>query len=467
MWTFAAADERLQRWRALPAAHQPDWPDRSELRRTVEELSTLPPLVFPGECEALRRQLASAAAGQAFVLHGGDCAETFASLSVEGVRDRVKTLLQMALVLTYAARVSVVKIGRMAGQYAKPRSSPVEVRDGVMLPACRGDAVNGFAFTPADRTPQPRRLVQAYHHSSVTLNLIRACAREGYADLRQLHAWNADFVAASPAGQRYEKLADQIDRALVFVTACGADPPEFHATDVYSSHEALLLDYECALVRADPPTGQLFGGSGHLLWIGERTRELGGAHADLLRHLSNPLAVKLGPTATPDDVIALARVLNPDRVPGRLTFISRMGAAQVRQALPPIVRAITAAGEPVVWVCDPMHGNTFLTRAGRKTRRFADILDEITGFFEVHRSLGTHPGGIHIEFTADEVTECLGGDRDLTEADLDQRYETTCDPRLNRSQSLELAFRVAELYQARPSEAGNTVDQTYTDSVIR
>lgn len=470
MWRFPAADERLDHWRALPAQQQPDWPDKAALLRAVQELSALPPLVFPGECDALRRQLAAAAAGEAFVLQGGDCAETFAGLSLAAVRDRIKTLLQMALVLTYAGRVPVVKIGRMAGQYAKPRSSPVEVRDGVCLPACRGDAVNGFAFTAADRTPQPRRLVQAYHHAAVTLNLARACTGRGYADLRQLHAWNADFVAGSPAGQRYERLADEIDRALAFVAACGADPPEFRSTDFYVSHEALLLDYERALVRVDPDTGQPFGGSGHLLWIGERTRSLDGAHVDLLRHLANPLAVKLGPGAAPGEAVALARLLNPGRIPGRLTFVTRMGSARVRGALPPVIRAVTAAGEPVVWMCDPMHGNTFRTARGQKTRRFADIMDEITGFFEVHRELGSYPGGIHIEFTADEVTECLGGDQDLTEADLGERYETTCDPRLNRSQSLELAFRVAELYanpkQSAPSGA-KTTHRTLGTAMVR
>jgi 3-deoxy-7-phosphoheptulonate synthase len=357
----------------------------------------------------------------------------------------------MAVVLTYAASVPVVKVGRMAGQFAKPRSAGTESRDGVRLPSYRGDAVNGLDFTAEARTPDPGRLLDAYYCSSVTLNLCRAFASGGYADLRQVHAWNQDFVAQSPAGQRYERLAGEIDRAIAFMHACGTDPEEFRAVELYSSHEALLLDYEQAMTRIDSRTGQSYDLSGHLLWIGERTRALGGAHVEFARRIANPLAVKVGPGADAQEVLALAGALNPDREPGRLTLITRMGAGRIRQMLPPLVQAVAASGAPVVWVCDPMHGNTVEAADGRKTRYFDDVLDEVAGFFEVHRALGTHPGGIHIEFTGDDVTECIGGGHHIAEADLAHRYETACDPRLNRSQSLDLAFRVAGLYRQRPA----------------
>ena len=438
----------MDAWRDRPALHQPDWPDQAALTSATRELSTLPPLVFPGECDALRGSLATAARGAAFVLQGGDCAETFAGLTPTAVQDGVNTLLQMAVVLSYAGEVPVVKIGRMAGQYAKPRSSATEVRDGVELPVYRGDAVNDFAFTAAARAPEARRLVRAYHHAALTLNLARNYVRRGFADLRMLHTWNAAFVADSPVGRRYERLADEIDRALTFVAACGADPPEFRTADLYTSHEALLLPYERALTRVDSRTGRPYGSSAHMLWIGERTRSPDGAHVALLSQLANPVAVKLGPTATPDDVAALIRMLDPDREPGRLTFIARMGADRVRTALPPLISAAVVAGSPALWLCDPMHGNTFQTADGLKTRRFDDVLAETEGFFAVHRSLGTHAGGVHVEFTGADVTECVGGGDDLREADLCQRYESTCDPRLNRSQSLDFAFRVAEMYRA-------------------
>ncbi len=439
-------DTGLDAWRDRPAQQQPDWPDPAALRAVVEELHTLPPLVFPGECDRLRGQLAAAARGEAFVLQGGDCAETFAEHSADGVRNRVKTLLQMAAVLAYAAGVPVVKIGRMAGQYGKPRSSPIEVHDGVSLPAYRGDAVNDFAFTPAARTPEPRRLIRAYHHSAATVHLCHEYTRRGFADLRQVHTWNADFVADSPAGKRYERLASDIDRALAFVAACGAQPPEFRIADIYTSHEALILEYERALTRVDTRTGEPYGTSGHLLWIGERTRDLDGAHVALLSQVRNPVAVKLGPSATAAQVVALVGRLNPEHDPGRLTLITRMGAGQVRQVLPALVTAVATTGTPVVWMCDPMHGNTVHSADGRhKTRRFDEILAEVVGFFEVHRELGSHPGGIHIEFTAADVTECVGGGEAIRESDLGQRYETTCDPRLNRSQSVDLAFLLAEL----------------------
>jgi 3-deoxy-7-phosphoheptulonate synthase len=428
-----------------PALQQPQWPDRDGLDTVVRRLEGLPPLVLAAECDQLKERLASVARGEAFLLQGGDCAETFAGTTAETIRGKFRTLLQMAVVLTYAASVPVVKVGRMAGQFGKPRSAATEVRDGVELPVYRGDAVNGIEFTAAARTPDPGRLLDAYHCSSATLNLCRSLASGGYADLRQVHAWNQDFVAGSPAGQRYEQLADEIDRAIAFMHACGADPEEFRAVEFYSSHEALLLDYERPLTRTDVRTGQAYDLSAHLLWIGERTRDPGGAHIEFARDIRNPVAVKVGPSASAPDVLALIKALDPDREPGRLTLITRMGP-RVRQALPPLVEAVAASGAAVVWVCDPMHGNT-VEVAGRKTRYFDDVLDEVAGFFEVHRALGTHPGGIHIEFTGDDVTECIGGGQHVAESDLRQRYETTCDPRLNRSQSLDLAFRVAGLYR--------------------
>ena len=432
--------------RTAVALQQPDWPDRDRLKQVVSRLEALPPLVFAGECDQLKQRLAAVARGQAFLLQGGDCAETFAGTTADSIRGKLRTLLQMAVVLTYAASVPVVKVGRMAGQFAKPRSAPTEFRDGVELPVYRGDAVNGLEFTAAARIPDPGRLLDAYNCSSVTLNLCRAFASGGYADLRQVHAWNQDFVASSPAGQRYERLAGEIDRAIAFMHACGADPEEFRAVEFYSSHEALLLDYEQALTRIDSRSGRAYDLSAHLLWIGERTRAPG-AHVEFARQISNPLAVKIGPSVSAPDVLALIAALDPDREPGRLTLITRMGARRVRQALPPLVEAVTRGGAEVVWVCDPMHGNTVEAASGRKTRYFDDVLDEVAGFFEVHRALGTHPGGIHIEFTGDDVTECIGGGQHIAESDLPYRYETACDPRLNRSQSLDLAFRVADMYR--------------------
>jgi len=437
----------LDAWRALPVAQQPDWPDPAAVAAVTREIARIPPLVFAGECDSLKDRLAAVARGEAFVLQGGDCAETFAGSTADAIRGKLRTLLQMAVVLTYAASVPVVKIGRLAGQFAKPRSSGTETRDGTALPAYRGDAVNGLEFTAAARTPDPQRMLRACHYSAATLNLCRAFTQGGYADLRQVHTWNTDFVAASPAGQRYEALASEIDRALTFMHASGTNPAEFRTVEFYSSHEALLLEYERAMTRIDSRTGLPYDTSAHFPWIGERTRALDGAHVEFFRHVRNPVGVKLGPATTPQEALALAGRLNPDNEPGRLTFITRMGAPAVRSALPPVVEKVTASGAQVAWVCDPMHGNTVETPGGRKTRHVEDILAEVTGFFEVHHALGTHPGGIHIEFTGDDVTECLGGSHGLTEGDLTDRYETACDPRLNRSQSLDLAFRVAELYR--------------------
>ncbi|HEX4398716.1 MAG TPA: 3-deoxy-7-phosphoheptulonate synthase class II [Trebonia sp.] len=430
-----------------PALQQPQWPDRDRLEAVVRGLESLPPLVLAAECDQLKERLAAVARGEAFLLQGGDCAETFAGTSADSIGGKFRTLLQMAVVLTYAGSVPVVKVGRMAGQFGKPRSAATEVRDGVELPVYRGDAVNGIEFTAAARTPDPGRLLEAYRCSSATLNLCRSLAGGGYADLRQVHAWNQDFVAGSPAGQRYEELADEIDRAIAFMHACGADPREFRAVEFFSSHEALLLDYERALTRTDARSGRAYDLSAHLLWIGERTRALDSAHVEFARRIRNPLAVKIGPKATAQDVLELIEVLDPEHESGRLTLITRMGAGRIRQALPPLVEKVAASGAVVVWVCDPMHGNTVEAASGQKTRYFDDVLDEVVGFFEVHRALGTHPGGIHIEFTGDDVTECIGGGDHIAESDLSHRYETTCDPRLNRGQSLDLAFRVAELYR--------------------
>ncbi len=429
------------------APQQPRWPDPARLETVVHSLENMPPLVFAGECDQLKERLASVARGEAFLLQGGDCAETFASITADSIRGKLKTLLQMAVVLTYAASVPVVKIGRMAGQFAKPRSAATEVRDGVELPVYRGDAVNGIEFTATARMADPGRLLDAYNCSSVTLNMCRAFASGGYADLRQVHAWNQDFVARSPAGQRYERLAGEIDRAIAFMHACGADPEEFRAVEFYSSHEALLLDYERAMTRTDPRSGHDYDLSAHLLWIGERTRTPDGAHVEFARQIRNPVAVKIGPAATAQDVLALIGALDPDHEPGRLTLVTRMGARRVREALPPLVEKVAASGAEIIWVCDPMHGNTVEAASGQKTRHFDDVLDEVTGFFEVHHALGTHPGGIHIEFTGDDVTECIGGGQHITESDLRHRYETACDPRLNRGQSLDLAFLVAGMYR--------------------
>jgi len=428
---------------ALGPAQQPVYPDAAAVDAAVATLRTRPPLVFAGECDDLKTKIAAVARGEAFLLQGGDCAETFAGVTADNVRNKLRVLLQMAVVLTYAASVPVVKVGRLAGQYAKPRSSDLETRNGVTLPAYRGDAVNGYEFTEESRRPDPQRLVDVYNSSAATLNLVRAFVTGGYADLRQVHTWNTDFVRESAAGQRYEAVADEIERALTFMKAIGADPDEFHRVDFHSSHEALVLEYEHAMTRIDSRTEQPYDVSGHFVWIGERTRQLDGAHVELLRHIRNPIGVKLGPTTSPDDALALAERLNPDNEPGRLTFITRFGAGKIRDGLPHLVEKVTASGIDVAWVCDPMHGNTFEASSGYKTRRFDDVIDEVQGFFDVHRSLGTWPGGVHVELTGDDVTECVGGGEDLLEIDLSNRYESVCDPRLNRVQSLELAFLVA------------------------
>jgi 3-deoxy-7-phosphoheptulonate synthase len=436
-------------WQTRPAAQQPDWPDPAALAAVTSELAALPPLVFAGECDQLRDRLAAVTRGEAFVLQGGDCAETFAGATAEAVHGKLQTVLQMAVVLTYGASIPIVKIGRMAGQFGKPRSATMETRDGVELPAYRGDAVNGLVFSSESRTPDPGRLLRAYHCAAVTLNLCRAFTTGGEADLHQVHAWNQDFVRDSPAGRRYDRLAQEIDRALAFMRACGTDPDELRTVELYSSHESLLLPYEQALTRTDARTGADYDLSAHFLWVGERTRAIDGAHVEFAASIRNPIGLKVGPSATPQELLALVRKLSPDGEPGRLTLISRLGAGQIRTLLPPLVEAVRAEGIPVAWICDPMHGNTFEAPGGYKTRRFDEVLDEVLGFFEVHRGLGTHPGGIHIELTGDNVTECVGGSYEIAPADLHQRYETACDPRLNRSQALDLAFTVAESYRTR------------------
>jgi 3-deoxy-7-phosphoheptulonate synthase len=440
--------EGLDAWRSLPAAQQPAWDDDVALAEAVQTLRKSPPLVFAGECDELRGRLAAAARGEAFVLQGGDCAETFSGTNADDIRDRIKTILQMAVVLTYGASLPVVKLGRMAGQFAKPRSSDVETRDGVSLPAYRGDAVNDYAFTAQARRPDPARLVQAYHASSSTLNLIRAFTQGGFADLRQVHEWNRGFVG-NTAKARYEVMARDIDKAMRFMDACGADFDALRTVAFYASHEALILEYERALTRIDSRTGDPYDVSGHFVWIGERTRQLDGAHVDLLSRVRNPIGVKLGPSTSPDDVLRLIDTLDPDREPGRLTFISRMGAERIRDALPALVETVASAEGQVLWICDPMHGNGFESPSGYKTRRFDDIIEELRGFFEVHKALGTVPGGVHLELTGSDVTECLGGYEQIDEDGLATRYESVCDPRLNHQQSLEVAFLVAEMLGER------------------
>jgi 3-deoxy-7-phosphoheptulonate synthase len=435
--------------RAGQAVQQPTWPDPLELAAATATLRSLPPLVFAGECDQLLERLGDVARGDAFVLMGGDCAETFAGATADAIRAKLKTVLQMAIVLTYGASMPVVKVGRLAGQYGKPRSSDVEIVDGLALPSYRGDAVNDITPTAEARRPDARRLVQAYHTASATLNLVRAFTQGGYADLRHVHSWNQDFVASTEAGRRYDLMAGEIDRALAFMHACGADPEEFRRVEFYAGHEALLLDYEDALTRIDSRTGLPYDVSAHFLWIGERTRQIDGAHVEFAQGIRNPIGVKLGPATTPEDAVALADALDPDFTPGRLTLITRMGAGRIRHSLPPLVRAVNESGHPVVWVCDPMHGNTFEATTGHKTRSYADVMDEVTGFFEVMRALDTHPGGLHVELTGDDVTECVGGTAGVTEDGLGLRYETACDPRLNRVQSLELAFSVAEMLVMR------------------
>ncbi len=438
-------------WREHPAAQQPEWPDPIEVEGVLDELKQLPPLVFAGEARSLKDSLAKVARGEAFLLQAGDCAEEFGDFSANAIRDKLKVILQMAVVLTYAAGLPVVKVGRIAGQFAKPRTSPNERLEDVELPAFRGHAVNDIAFDPGSRRADPKRLLRAYHQSAATLNLIRAFTKGGFADLNKIHLWNQEFVAGSKQGQRYEAIARQIDRALRFMAACGVKletDPVLHEVDFYTSHEALLLGFEEALTREDSVEGGWYDCSAHFVWVGERTRDPNGAHVEFLSGIENPVACKLGPTATPDDVLALAERLDPEREPGRLTFISRMGAGRVEEVLPRLIRVLQDADHRVVWACDPMHANTFTTATGLKTRRFDDILAEIKGFFVVCEQEGVPPGGVHLELTHEDVTECLGGAEEVLDTHLEQRYLALCDPRLNARQSLDLAFQLGEMLQA-------------------
>ena len=438
-------------WQGFPAAQQPSWPDENELTNALKQIASFPPLVFAGEARSLQAALGQVASGNAFLLQAGDCAESFEEFSAVNIREKLRVILQMAVMLTYSMGVPVVKVGRIAGQYAKPRSNNTETVGSVELPVFRGHMVNDPSPLAAARTPNPERLVQAYHQAASTLNLLRAFTKGGFADLSRVHAWNQEFVATSAEGQRYEQVASEIERALAFMRACGIDTETnsaLHQVDVYTSHEALILGYEEALTRQDSLTGGWYDCSAHMLWIGERTRQLDGAHVEFLRGVGNPIGCKIGKSTSVDYVLELCEILNPARIPGRLTLITRMGADDVEETLRPLLRAVRDAGHPVVWACDPMHANTFSAPNGRKTRHFDDIIREITGFVRAHRAEGTWPGGIHIELTGENVTECLGGSQLLDNDDLDTRYETVCDPRLNARQSLDLAFRIAELIRS-------------------
>lgn len=439
-------------WKGLPVQQVPNWPDTDHLARVLARISKEPPLVFAGEARTLMASLAKAGRGEAFVLQGGDCAETFAADTATNTREKLKVLLQMSAVLTYGAKMPVVKIGRIAGQFAKPRSSDTETVDGTTLPSYRGDAVNGLDFTASARVPDPERLWDVYHHSATTLNLIRAMVGGGFADLHRVHKWNREFVADSPQGKRYEQMADDIGAALDFLSAIGINGENnqtLRATEFFTSHEALLLGYEEALTRLDSTSGEWYDCSAHMLWVGERTRQLDHAHIHFLSGVRNPIGVKVSDKMDPDELIELITVLNPHNEPGRLTLITRMGASTIRDALPPLLAAVQQANRTVTWITDPCHGNTITSDSGYKTRHFDDVLDEIMGFFQAHDAVGTIPGGVHMELTGEDVTECLGGDQDIADLDLSRRYESACDPRLNNAQSLELAFRIAEILQHR------------------
>ncbi len=444
-------------WRDFPIRQQPDWPVPAALEDVETRLAGFPPLVFAGEARRLKEQLGEVAEGRAFLLQGGDCAESFAEFNADNIRDTFRVLLQMAVVLTYGANCPVVKVGRLAGQFAKPRSADTEVQNGVELPSYRGDVVNGMEFSAAARTPDPERLIQGYSQSAATLNLLRAFAQGGYADLHRVHRWNNGFVARSPQGARYRELADRIGDALDFMEACGVTSrtaPQLRSVDFYTSHEALLLEYEQALTRVDSTTGDWYDCSAHMLWIGERTRQPDGAHVEFLRGVGNPIGLKVGPGMAADELLRLIDILDPSNDPGRLTVVSRMGADKVEASLPPLVRAVAREGRKVVWACDPMHGNTVKSATGFKTRAFDRILAEVRGFFAVHLAEGTYGGGVHIELSGQDVTECIGGAQEITEHALADRYHTHCDPRLNASQALELAFLTAQSLKKERGAAG-------------
>jgi len=435
-------------WRVKPIRQVPEYPDPGAIEAVEERLRGMPPLVFAGEARSLKKALGRVAEGKAFLLQGGDCAESFAEFHADNIRDTFRVLLQMAVVLTFGAALPVIKVGRMAGQFVKPRSEPTETIDGLTLPIYRGDMVNAMAFTAEGRTPDPERLMQGYNQSAATLNLLRAFAQGGYADLNKVHQWNLGFVADSPLGERYRDLADRLDETLAFMAACGLTSettPQIRETDFFTSHEGLLLNYEQAMTRVDSTSGDWYDTSAHLLWIGDRTRQLDGAHVEFMRGIANPVAFKAGPSTDAGEMLKLIDVLNPKNEAGRLTIIARMGADKVETLLPPLIRAVAAEGKKVVWVCDPMHGNTVKSATGYKTRAVERILQEVQGFFAVHRAEGTHAGGVHFEMTGQDVTECTGGAVAITEANLSDRYHTHCDPRLNARQVLELAFLLAEI----------------------
>ncbi|WP_294138636.1 class II 3-deoxy-7-phosphoheptulonate synthase [Sphingomonas sp.] len=450
-----AANWAPDSWTKAEARQLPDYPDAAALTRATDALETFPPLVFAGEARNLTAELGKVAEGKAFLLQGGDCAESFAEHSANNIRDTFRVILQMAVVLTFASKLPVVKLGRMAGQFAKPRSAPNETIDGVELPSYRGDNVNDIAFTAESRIPDPQRMIRAYSQSAATLNLLRAFAQGGYANLHQVHRWTHDFMGRSPWTKKYAETADRIGEALEFMAACGIDPetvPQLAQTHFYTSHEALLLPFEQALTRQDSLTGDWYDTSAHFLWIGDRTRFEGSAHVEFLRGIGNPIGVKCGPSLEPDNLLRMLDTLNPGRVPGRMTLITRYGYDKIETHLPKLVRAVTREGHPVVWSCDPMHGNTVKAVTGYKTRPFDRILAEVRGFFAVHRAEGTHAGGIHAEMTGQNVTECTGGAIDVTEQSLADRYHTHCDPRLNAGQSLELAFLLAEMLNEEMAE---------------
>jgi 3-deoxy-7-phosphoheptulonate synthase len=434
-------------WRGMPIRQVPEYPDEQALDAVERTLRNYPPLVFAGEARRLKRALAAVVEGRSFLLQGGDCAESFAEFHPNNIRDTFRVLLQMAVVLTYGATRPVVKVSRMAGQFAKPRSADTETQGGTTLPAYRGDIVNGMEFSEAARRPDPQRMVQAFSQAAATLNLLRAFAQGGYADLHRVHSWNQGFVAGSPAGERYKALADRLTETLGFMAAVGLTSettPQIRETDFFTSHEALLLPYEQALTRVDSTTGDWYDCSAHMLWIGDRTRQPNGAHVEFLRGVKNPIGMKCGPTLDTSDLLKLIDILNPENEPGRLTLIARMGADKVEQKLPPIIRAVEREGRKVVWCCDPMHGNTIISSTGYKTRMVDRIMAEVSGFFAAHEAEGTHAGGVHFEMTGQDVTECIGGAQAITETALADRYHTHCDPRLNASQALELAFWLAE-----------------------
>ena len=441
-------------WRDHPIRQVPDYPDAEKLAGVEAKLAAMPPLVFAGEAQSLKRQLGEVAEGRAFLLQGGDCAESFAEFSADNIRDSFKVILQMAVVLTFGASLPIVKVGRVAGQYAKPRSSPVEALDGMELPSYRGDMINAMPFTEKDRVPDPKRLLRVYEQSAATLNLLRAFAQGGLADLTKVHSWVTKFISGTPEAERFQELAGRIQESLNFMRACGITPETARPlaeTDFYTSHEALLLNYEESLTRRDTITDEKdwYATSAHMIWIGDRTRQPDGAHIEYMRGIGNPIGLKCGPSLDPDELVRLIETLNPDNTPGRLTLIARMGADKVRAGLPPLLKAVKAAGAKVVWCCDPMHGNTIKASSGYKTRRVGDVMAEVRGFFDAHDEIGTYPGGVHFEMTGQNVTECVGGVVDVTEARLGDRYHTHCDPRLNGAQALELAFLIADLLKQR------------------